>query len=233
MNPYSLSFIYGMKKKIWFVGVLLFCYSISAQTKQNLGVVFGITHFQSNTDAFETESVTGITFGVNANFIYSPRSELNIGLRYNRHLLDFKGTESDNEKVFSEKVRLNLKQFEVPITYTYNIVSRQKFKLGLNAGVSGNFFYEYRLHEDDQEHYYLAPNGIDVNNLFFGTKDDKVGFNLFLVGGLSFRFWEKIQFTFRYHDGLFNPYRQATPENPLSDYEAKDHYFSSTFTFFL
>lgn len=204
-----------------------------AQTKQNLGVVVGITNFYSKTDAFDIESVTGLTFGVNANFIYSPRSELNIGLRYNRHVLEFNGGPPENPKLYTEKVRLNLKQFEVPVTYTYNVVSKPKFKLGLNAGASGNFFYEYRLNDDTQEHYLLSPNDIDVNYLFFGTKDDKVGFNLFLVGGLSFRFFERIQFTFRYHHGMLNQYRQPTSENPLSDYEVEDSYFSSTFTFFL
>jgi len=228
-----LLLIAAMKKTI--SSCLIFClaHSAFAQTKQNLGVVFGITNFQTKGDAFITESVPGITFGINANFIYTKRSELNIGLRYNRHVLDFQPSSSDIIKDTDEKVRLNLKQFEVPVTYSYNVVSQPKFKLGLNAGVSGNFFYEYRLNNEDQNHYYLAPNDIEVNYLYFGTKDDKVGFNLFLVGGISFRFWEKIQFTFRYHDGLLNPYRQPPADNPISQYEAKDSYFSRTFTFFL
>lgn len=223
-----------MKLKILILSIILFPIGLSAQTrdtKHKFGVTFGLTSFISDTEAFTTDPATGLSFGLSGNFVFNPHSEVTLELKYNRHHLNFKGRPTTEAPL--EEVKMVLKQLEIPFTYTYNFVSSNTFKLGLNVGASANLFYEYESDISGQKQYLLDPNNIKVEQLYFDTDHENIGFNVFLIGGLSFKFFRKLQLTPRYYYGLLNPYRQAPENNPLKNYETQVSYYFLGLTYYL
>ncbi|SDB36574.1 Outer membrane protein beta-barrel domain-containing protein [Flavobacteriaceae bacterium MAR_2010_188] len=220
-----------MRYKIFFVLISLFSLGLNAQTTHKFGITIGGTSFISDTEAFTTEQSIGIALGLSANFVFNRRSELTLEAKYNRHQVNFKGRPTLNAPL--EDLQLVLKQLEIPLTYTYNIVSTDNFKFGLNAGASANIFYEYGADDEAKGDYLLDPNNIRVKQLYFDTDSENIGLNVFLISGLSFKFWKKVQLTPRYYYGLMNPYRQAPNDNPLSNYETQVSYYFLGLTYYL
>ncbi|WP_298538778.1 outer membrane beta-barrel protein [uncultured Aquimarina sp.] len=218
-----------MKKTFTFCFLLISLHSFSQFTDGRLGITAGITNYSTKTDFLFSKSGIGYTLGVMGTAEFSDRSELFVEVNYTKHFVKFIGRE--NETAPPQDLKFNLQNVNIGFLFNYNYLVIDEYKLGVNAGPTFSFLYQYELVDDSKSEYVLDPLYASPNDLQFDTRNEQISFNTFLSIGLSAQY-DFLMANLRYHYGLTDPYRNA-PVVAIIDINGKDSFLSFTVTCFL
>jgi len=211
--------------------LLLFSFLAYSQSDGRFGLTLGTTNYITDSNILFSKSGIGYKFGLISALEFSKHSELFFEINYNKHFVKLIGRE--NELSAPQDLKFNLENIAFEAVYNYNYIALDDFRLGINAGPSFSFFYEYVLTNSDSDkgEYLLDPFYVSPRSLTFDSINEQISFNLFLSIGLSAQY-NFLMVNLKYYRSITDPYR-SIPLDSFIEIKGKDSYLSLNLTFFL
>ncbi|ESU20288.1 hypothetical protein FEDK69T_28010 [Flavobacterium enshiense DK69] len=195
------------------------------------GITAGYTNYVLDSNVLFTRSQPGYSIGVVGTAEFTDYLELLVELNYTHHRTQFIGRADINSE--PEDIDFKLENINIPIILNYNFLrlNDDKWKFGVNAGITLSLLQSYVPSDESKEAYLLDPVYLNTEYLKFDEQNETISFNAYLPMGVSVEF-ANVMCNLRYNMGLTDPFRQAPFYNTAYETEAKQNYYSVSFTYF-
>lgn len=195
----------------------------------NFGLTIGGTNYITDSSLLFSKSGTGFLVGFTGSVRFSEKAELFVTLSYARHSSQFIGKQ--DPFAVQEEIPFHLEQTSVPFIFNYNFIEfHNDYKIGVFAGPSFNFFYNWDVTDDSKNGYLLEPLLATTDDLRFDRED--ISFNLYGGMGLSAQYLDKILILFKYERSITDPYRRVPIFSNFLDITGADTILSISATYF-